>query len=130
MKFSFATIHVADLEVSIRFYEEVIGLKVARRFAAGPTKEIAFMAETESRGSGESGGGAEIELIWDKGQKPRDYGEYPSLGLVVKDLDQAMERVKKQGVQITAGPIQPNPNTRFFFIHDPDGVNLEIIEQN
>lgn len=121
MKFNFATIHVADLEASIRFYEEVIGLKVARRFPAGPNMEIAFMAE--------AGGAAEIELICDKGAEPPIYGEWPSLGLAVSDLDQAMEQVKKQGVEIVAGPIQPNPGTRFFFIHDPDGVNLEIIEQ-
>ena len=58
MKFNFATIHVANLEASIRFYEEVIGLKVARRFPAGPNMEIAFMAEAGM----EAGGAAEIEL--------------------------------------------------------------------
>ena len=47
----------------------------------------------------------------------------------VEDLDQAMEHMKEQGVEIVSGPFQPNPNTRFFFIHDPDGVNLEIIEK-
>ena len=125
MKFNFATIHVANLEASIRFYDEVIGLKVARRFPAGPNMEIAFMAEAGM----EEGGAAEIELICDKGAEPPVYGEWPSLGLAVSDLDQAMDQVKKQGVEIVAGPIQPNPSTRFFFIHDPDGVNLEIIEQ-
>ena len=37
--------------------------------------------------------------------------------------------MKEQGVEIVSGPFQPNHNTRFFFIHDPDGVNLEIIEK-
>lgn len=119
MKFTFATIHVKDLETSIGFYEEVLGMKVARRFPAGPNMEIAFMAD----------GPAEIELICDKGAELQAYGEYPSLGLSVENLDEAMEHVKIKGVEIVAGPIQPNPNTRFFFIHDPDGVNLEIIEQ-
>ena len=125
MKFNFVTIHVKDLETSIRFYEDVIGLKVARRFPAGPNMEIAFMAEVGA----EEGGAAEIELICDKGAEPPVYRECPSLGFAVSDLDQAMEQVKKQGVEIAAGPIQPNPGTRFFFIHDPDGVNLELIEQ-
>lgn len=119
MKFTFATIHVKDLDASIRFYEEVAGMKTARRFLAGPNTEIAFMAD----------GPAEIELICDSGEETPIYGEYPSLGLSVDDLDKAMEHVKSKGVEIAAGPIQPNPNTRFFFIHDPDGVNLEIIEQ-
>lgn len=119
MKFEFATIHVKDLQTSIRFYENVVKMKVARRFEAGPNMEIAFMAD----------GPAEIELIWDKGAEPPVYGHWPTLGLAVDNLDEAMEHMKAQGVEITAGPIQPNPNTRFFFIKDPDGLTLEIIEQ-
>ena len=119
MKFKFATIHTADLERSVRFYEEVLGMKTARRFPAGPNMEIAFMAD----------GPAEIELICDKGAEPPIYGEWPSLGIALYDLDQAMEDMKAKGVEIISGPFQPNPNTRFFFIHDPDGVNLEIIEE-
>lgn len=119
MKFKFATIHVADLERSVRFYEEVLGMKTAKRFPAGPNMEIAFMAD----------GPAEIELICDRGAEPPTYGEWPSLGIAVDDLDQAMEHMKVKGVEIISGPFQPNPSTRFFFIHDPDGVNLEIIEE-
>lgn len=119
MKFEFATIHVKDLETSIQFYENVVKMKVARKFEAGPNMEIAFMAD----------GSAEIELICDKGAEPPVYGQWPTLGLAVDNLDEAMEHMKAQGVEITAGPIQPNPNTRFFFIKDPDGLTLEIIEQ-
>ena len=125
MKFNFATIHVKDLETSIRFYEEVIGMKMVRRFPAGPNMEIAFMAGAPE----DEPGSAEIELICDKGAEPAAYGEYPSLGLAVDNLDAALAHVQEKGVEIAAGPMQPNPNTRFFFIHDPDGVNLEIIEQ-
>ena len=119
MKFKFATLHVKNLEESIQFYENVVGMKLARRFPGGPHTEIAFMAD----------GPAEIELICNTEAEPVVYGECPSLGLSVEDLDQAMEHMKKQGVEIVSGPFQPNPNTRFFFIHDPDGVNLEIIEK-
>jgi len=43
MKFAFITIYLTDLESSIKFYEDIIGLKVIRRFPAGPGHEIAFM---------------------------------------------------------------------------------------
>lgn len=119
MKFTFTTTQVTDLEDSIRFYEDVIGLKLAKRFPAGPDTEIAFMAD----------GPAELELICHKNQPPAEYGEFPSLGFQVDDLDVALAQVKEKGVPIIAGPIQPNPSTRFFFIHDPDGLQLEIIEQ-
>ena len=119
MKFEFATIHVKDLVTSIGFYENAVKMKVARRFEAGPNMEIAFMAD----------GPAEIELICDKGAEPPAYGEWPTLGLAVENLEEAMTHMKEQGVKIIAGPIQPNPNTRFFFIKDPDGLTLQIIEQ-
>lgn len=119
MKFSFATLHVKDLEDSIRFYEQVIGLKLMRRFPGGPNTEIAFLAD----------GPAELELICDRAVAAPGCGEWPSLGFSTDDLDQAMADMKAKGVTIVSGPFQPNPATRFFFIKDPDGLNLEIIEQ-
>lgn len=119
MKFIFATIHVKNLEDSIRFYEAVIGMKLARRFPGGPQTEIAFLAD----------GPAEIELICDKNAEHTGCAGGPSLGLSVENLDRAMEQMKEHGVEIVSGPFQPNPSTRFFFIQDPDGVSLEIIEQ-
>ena len=44
MNFIFATVHVKDLDVSVRFYEEIAGMKVIRRFSAGPSGEIAFLS--------------------------------------------------------------------------------------
>lgn len=119
MKFTFATIHVRDLEESVHFYETVIGMRQARRFPAGPHTEIAFMED----------GPAEIELICDKAAKASEYGEGLSLGLSVDNLDEALKHMEELGVKVVSGPFQPNPSTRFFFIQDPDGVNLEIIEQ-
>ena len=119
MKFIFATVHVKDLEKSIHFYENVIGLTLVRRFSGGAGVEIAFLAD----------GPAELELICNQNETLSDYGPYPSLGFKVEDLDQAMEEIKAQGIKIVSGPVQPNPATRFFFITDPDGLHLEIIEQ-
>lgn len=119
MKFTFATIHVKDLEKSIHFYETVIGMKLVRRFPGGPHSEIAFLAD----------GPAEIELICEKDAITPTYCEELSLGFSVENLDQAMDFIKQQGVEIVSGPFQPNPATRFFFIQDPEGVSLEIIEQ-
>ena len=84
MKFIFATLHVKNLEESIQFYENVVGMKLARRFPGGPHTEIAFMAD----------GPAEIELICNTEAEPVVYGECPSLGLSVEDLDQAMEHME------------------------------------
>ena len=119
MKFIFATIHVKSLEDSIRFYEDVMGMKLVRRFSGGAGIDIAFLAD----------GPAEMELICDRNAKLPVYGEWPSLGFAVDDLDQAMKDMATHGIEIVSGPFQPNPATRFFFIKDPDGIQLEIIEQ-
>lgn len=119
MELKFVTIHVKNLEDSIRFYEDVLRLNLVRRFQAGPNTEIAFLAD----------GPAQVELICDKAASSLVYGEHPSLGFAVENLDQAMNDMKAQGVEIVSGPFQPNPTTRFFFIKDPDGVPLEIIEE-
>nr|WP_195269807.1 VOC family protein [Eubacterium sp. 1001713B170207_170306_E7] len=120
MKFSFVTIHVNHLEESIRFYEEVLGLEVLRRFEAGPGNEIAFMGS----------GGAELELIGDAQESEVGVNEKISLGFEIASVDKCMEALREKGIPVFSGPFQPNPKTRFFFIQDPDGVMVELIEQN
>ncbi|MEG3070260.1 MAG: VOC family protein [Candidatus Syntrophopropionicum ammoniitolerans] len=43
MKFCWCTISVNNLEQSIRFYQQIVGLSLNRRFVAGPGVEIAFL---------------------------------------------------------------------------------------
>ncbi len=45
MKFCWCTITVKDMEESLKFYQEVVGLKLNRRFEAGPGVEIAFLGD-------------------------------------------------------------------------------------
>lgn len=39
-----------------------------------------------------------------------------------------MALVKEKGVEITSGPFQPNPSTKFFFITDPNGMKIQFVE--
>jgi len=39
-----------------------------------------------------------------------------------------MEIVKEKGIDIESGPIQPNPQTKFFFVLDPNGYRIQFVE--
>jgi lactoylglutathione lyase len=45
MKFLWTTILVDNMDESVKFYEEVVGLKLTKRFQAGPGMEISFLGE-------------------------------------------------------------------------------------
>ena len=40
MKFCWCTIGVKDMDASVKFYQEIVGLHISRRFAAGPGLEM------------------------------------------------------------------------------------------
>lgn len=116
MKFCWCTINVENMEDSLRFYQEIVGLNLERRFNAGPGMEIAFLGEGETK----------IELICN-GKKP-SIGEDISVGFVVKSLDDMMDFVSKKGIKIHSGPFSPNPHTSFFHVKDPNGLNVQFVE--
>ena len=49
MKFCWVTINVKDMEASLRFYQEIVGLTIDRRFQAGPGVEITFLGNDETK---------------------------------------------------------------------------------
>jgi len=116
MSFCWCTVHVKDIDESIKFYEDVVGLKVDKRFSGGGKTEIAFL------GSGDT----QLELIGGAGAYE---GNGISIGFRVDDLDAKMAFVKAKGIAVHSGPFAPNPVTRFFFVQDPDGLLVQFVEQ-
>ncbi|SET97643.1 VOC family protein [Lacrimispora sphenoides] len=117
MKFCWSTLNVRNLEESIKFYEEIIGLRVNRRFPAGPGTEIAFLGDGETQ----------IELICG-GDREIQVGDDISWGFEVKSLDQTLSLAKEKGVILLGEPVQPNPHVRFAFIKDPNGMRVQLVE--
>jgi lactoylglutathione lyase len=118
MSFCWSTLRVKNLEESIKFYTEIVGLEVASRFQAGPHGEIAFLG----------GGETKIELICDGESRETNVGGDISWGFEVDSLDKALALVKEKGIAIDSGPMQPNPHVRFFFIKDPNGMRIQLVE--
>ncbi len=119
MTYCWTTINVRDLEASLAFYRDLLGLPVKRRFAAGEGREIAFLGEGETQ----------VELIAGNPGGQSRFGNDISLGFVVpRTLEDFQELLTARGIQVEAGPIQPNPQIRFSYIRDPDGLRIQLVE--
>ncbi len=118
MKFGFVTIYVQDFERSIAFYKDILGLNLLSRMQ-NEGHGMAFLGEP---------GQPSIELLYDREYAGVQYSGL-SVGISVDDLDAAMEMMERAGRPLLRGPISPAPGVRFAFYHDPDGVEIELIEQ-
>ena len=118
MGFCWSTLNVKSLEESISFYRDIIGLDVVNEFSAGPQKKIVFLGKGETK----------IELICDEQNQDIQIGKDISWGFEVDSLDKTLALVKENGIQIKEEPYQPSKHTRFFFIQDPDGMTIQIVE--
>lgn len=120
MLFCWVTLHVKNMEESLEFYEEIVGLKVKQKFEAGPDMEIAFLGEGETQ----------VELIYNKKGNDVSFDESISLGFKVNSVDEKMRFIKEKGLEVHSGPFKPNPSTSFFFVLDPNGLKIQFVEAN
>lgn len=118
MNLSWVTLTVRDLDESIRFYTDIVGLKVEVRRPAGPDMELAFLGDGETK----------LELITDKTVHEFSIGASISLGFQVDSLDETMAGLKEKGIILHSGPFQPAPHIKFFFITDPNGLKIQFLE--
>lgn len=116
-------IMVSNLDRSVKFYTEVLGLKLIKRVES-PQTDWAFLAV----------GDLEIELICKKGAEftYADQGIVNHLAFTVDDVGAALEHLKKHGVElIHQEPVYLAPlKARLAFFKGPDGERLEVFTPN
>ena len=121
MKFLWTTIHVRNLDESIAFYSDLLGLQVLRRFPGRPGMEIAFM------GSGTADETA-LELLADRNVSAIHYSEFVSIGFAVDSVDAMLETVKSKNIPVHTGPFETH-GSKFFTIKDPNGFIVQFFQQ-
>ncbi len=119
MSFTFAhnNLNVLDMEKSINFYKEALGLSVVRNVeAADKSFRLAFLEDGKS--------GYQLELTWLKDKTtPYNLGDNEiHLALRSDDMKAAHELHEKMNCIC-----YENPGMGIYFIADPDGYWIEII---
>lgn len=128
MKILHTMLRVGDLERSIKFYTEVIGMNLIRTTDRPEQKySMAFVGF----GKGNAEGQAELELTYNYGVSSYDMGgAYGHIAIAVPDAYAACEKIKQAGGNVTreAGPVKGG-NTVIAFVQDPDGYKIELIQR-
>ena len=113
---------VSDMEQTLRFYQEVLGLEVVEQKVSPRGSHLAFLAAPNSEEL--------IELCSFPASGPVNVQEdLVHLAFEVNDLDDTIQDLHTKGVPITDGPTQTSSGSRFIFIDAPDGYEIELIER-
>ena len=116
-------IRVGDLDRSVKFYTEILGMKETRRRDVPEGKyTLAFVG---------FGDGAEVELTYNYGVEKYEQGNaFGHLAISVPDAYAACAAIKAAGGKVTreAGPVK-HGTTVIAFVEDPDGYKIELIER-
>lgn len=120
MKFLWTTIYVKNMDESIAFYTDLVGLKALRRFPAGPGMEITFMGNGIDNET-------TVELLADSNKTTVNHSEFISIGFAVDSIETMLDLVKSKNIPVQSGPIE-TPSSRFFNIKDPNGLTVQFFQ--
>ncbi|BAO30913.1 lactoylglutathione lyase [Sulfuritalea hydrogenivorans] len=126
MRILHTMLRVGDLDKSLAFYTEVLGMRLLRRNDYPEGKfTLAFV------GFEDEADGAVIELTHNWGVDRYEIGTgYGHIALAVDDAHAACDAIRQRGGKVTreAGPMKGG-TTVIAFVEDPDGYKIELIQK-
>ncbi len=121
MKFYHLGIKAKDVNQSLQFYCDILGLKIIETVVI-MEKKFYFVGNESFQIEIEGG---------NQGDTQANAGTMTGLnhiGLVVEDIQSLAKRFKENGVKLLFEPLQPRPDRWTTFVQDPDGVLIQLIQ--
>ncbi|WP_455245852.1 VOC family protein [Petrachloros mirabilis] len=113
---------VSDMDRTVSFYRDVLGLEVIERKTSPRGSHLAFLQVPNSDEL--------IELCSFPPSGPVKVQEdLVHLAFQVESIDETIAALNDKGVKITDGPTTTSSGSRFIFIDAPDGYEVELIER-
>ena len=127
MRYLHTMVRVADLEASIRFYRDALGLVETRRSTSEKGRfTLVYFAAPDDEAEARTVNRPEIELTynWD----PEVYTGGRSFGHVAYEVDDiyaSCARLQQHGVTV----LRPPRDGRMAFVRSPDGISIELLQR-
>ncbi|RMH33644.1 MAG: VOC family protein [Nitrospirae bacterium] len=113
---------VNDMERTLAFYRDLLGLEVVEQKVSPRGSHLAFLAVPHSEEL--------IELCSFPASGPVHVPEdLIHLAFEVENLDDTIQELERRHIPITDGPTRTSSGSRFIFIDAPDGYEIELIER-
>jgi len=126
MRILHTMLRVGDLDRSVRFYTQVLGMKLLRTTDRPEQKySLAFVGYDDEKRA------AVLELTYNYGVERYDLGgAFGHVAIEVDDLRKTCEAVRTKGGKVTREPGPVKGGTSMIaFVEDPDGYKIEFIER-
>ena len=117
---------VNDIEKTVKFYEQALGLKATRRHTSPRGAQLVFLATPADAEKGNGDGVPMVELTYNWDEK--DYGggrNFGHLAYRVDDIYAVCKRLMDGGVTIN----RPPRDGHMAFVRSPDGISIELLQE-
>jgi len=121
MRLAHTMIRVKDLDATLEFYTDFIGLRETRRKEIGEEALLVFLEDGQ--------GDYTIELTYNIGKSEYELGDqFGHLAFFTEDLDRVIADVERRGWWYRRS--RPELGSRYIFVKDPNGYDVEILEHH
>ena len=127
MRYLHTMVRVTDLDASLHFYCDLLGLVETRRMENEAGRfTLIFLAAPADRPRAETERSPEVELTFNWDPQPYDAGRnFGHLAYKVDDIHAACQRLMDGGVVVN----RPPRDGRMAFVRSPDGISIELLQE-